>query len=182
MAKRSKLNQMDPLGNTTVFCNRNELDFFVSPKEEDPIIGFQDIIRRPMSSIENDGPLTFQIAANESLFTDLKETYLTVDVKVTKEDGSAIKKTYIKNDKGQITSSKLDVSVPNDFFDCLFSKVSLFLNGVKVGSEHSYHPQVAVLRILASYSEEVAHANLRNTIGWMVSILANKHDKYKLKD
>lgn len=160
---------MDPLGTTTQFCNRNELDFFISPKEEDPIVGFQDIIRRPMSSIENDGPLTFQVAASESLFTDLKQAYLMVDVKVTKEDGSEIKKTIIRNDKGQITSSKIDVSVPNDFFDCLFSKISMFLNGVKVGSEHNYHPQVAVLRIMVSYDDSAATRNLKDTIIWHVS-------------
>lgn len=162
-------------------CSRSELDLFVSPKEQDPIVGFQDISYAPVNSIENDGPLIFRIPSNEQYFTDLAQTFLIATVKVTQADGimpiKLIKKRQNSPNGPLDTSSSAsipdvpEVTVVNDFFDCQFSRVNLDINGVRVGSQHSLHPQVAVVRILASYSKEVASVNLKHSIGWFVSLL-----------
>lgn len=167
MAKRSRRDPVETLKNEKLVCTRTELDIFTPPKKQDMILGYQDVTFTPMSSIQNNGPLNFEIPANESLFTDLAQITLALEVTVTHANGNSVQKI---SEEDSSTTAVEEVSVPNDFFDCLFKKISLWINATKTGSEHNHHAQVSVIRTIASYPSSVASVNLKDTIIWQVRV------------
>ncbi len=120
----------------------------------------------------NDGPLIFDITASSDEFTNIAQTWLTMKVQVELSNGGKIPMTAESNaNTGDDTSSLPEVSIPNDFMDCLFRQIALEINSTRVGSDHYYHPHISVLENLLSHSEDLANSNLKHAICWEVRVL-----------
>lgn len=85
----------------------------------------------------------FTIRPTEGVGLDLGNCFVEVKLKVLKADG---KKLDLNDEK--------KIQPANDFFNSLFSKCELCINGTSIGDDGAYHPQTALLHDLLDYSPE----------------------------
>src|SRR2546428_5530286 len=105
----------------------SELDLFSLPKYQDELFGAQYHTHRPYGPL-SDGPIDFIIKDNKEYF-DLKDTTLSLSVKIVNADGTAIK----------VETGKDDVAIINNVMHSVFSDVSIFLNRKKIeGGAENY--------------------------------------------
>ncbi len=130
-AKRARKDPFDELSKPELFCNRSELDFFVVPKEQDPVLSSHEVTHTPIGSLDNRGPINFSIDAVDEYFTDLSKTKLMFKVKITKNDGTDLQswaEIQGREAGGNGTARAPDVSIPNDFHSCLVRRCGLEIN------------------------------------------------------
>ncbi len=160
--------------------SRSELDLFSSPKGRNSIVSSREVSFCPIGSIDNEGPVTFDLMESHDEFTDLTEFWLTLCLKVVNSNGTQIpEEPNLITDTSSVNGDENDesgygydtpeISIPNDFFDCQFRRIGLEINSVRVGSDHWLHPQIAVLKNLLTNSKEVTQQHLKHTICWDVS-------------
>ena len=95
----------------------------------------------PLASLSQGAPIEFTISGATSEYVDLSNTFLHVQAKVTKADGTNL-------DAGAA------VAPVNNFLHSLFSQVDISLNGVLVTNSENTYPYRAMLETLLNYSRE----------------------------
>lgn len=88
---------------------------------------------------------------------------LTIKVKVTDIEGKPIPE---QAGDGRIIPA---VSVCNDFMNSLMRKIELYVNGVKVGSDHNFHPHISVIKNILCFPKDVGESILERSVLWNVS-------------
>jgi hypothetical protein len=88
-------------------------------------------------SVDMENHLHFTIPYNDQIGTDLTNCFLEVELKVFKKDGKKLDDSDAKK-----------IQPTCDFFDALFSKVQLYVNGTTIGDSAVFHPQTAFLQRL----------------------------------
>ncbi len=106
----------------------------------------------PDNGFDRDHGSWFTIRPSEGVGVDLGNCFVEVMLKVVKQDG----KKMDANDAAKIQPA-------NDFFNALFSKCELRINGTIIGDDGAYHPQTALLHNLLDYSPEFQENVLSNT-------------------
>ena len=179
MTKRPHPEDMDHVEVGVVY-NRSELDLFTSPKELDPIDTSYDVSVLPITSLDNQGEVTFIIPPTTDEWTDLAQTTLAIVVQVVKEDGSYLEEE-LKHEvlEGGRKGPKVtpEVSIPNLFFAALIRKMIVELNGVEIGAgSHSHFPQISLIKCILNNSASYAERILKHGIGWDMD-LGSQHRK-----
>ena len=134
---------------------KTELDLFADPLEQQSIEQSYKMEYSPLGTITESGPICFQIPKGEALFTDLSQCFLEVTLRVLKANGAFL----TEEDRTKIQPC-------NNFFDALFSRVTLLLNSNIIGSDGEYHPQISLAKNLLTYSHETLTSTLNQAIGW----------------
>ncbi len=170
--KRPRKDPIQSLMDSTEQRGSSMLEIFSHPTSKDSIVSSRDVTFCPLSALDNNGPLIFDISASPDEFTNIAQTWLTMKVQVELSNGGKIPTTAEANADTTDDSGSLipEVSIPNDFMDCLFRQITLEINSTRVGSDHYYHPHISVLENLLSHSEDVATTHLRHAICWEVCL------------
>jgi hypothetical protein len=89
-------------------CAKSELDLFEIPDTQAMIISGKDIYYYPISSLDGDTPIEFNVTGSDE-YIDLNSIFLYLEVNITKADGSAFANTVV-------------YAPVNKFKDALFSQ------------------------------------------------------------
>lgn len=106
----------------------------------------------PLASIQPGAPIEFIVKGADLLYLDLNNTKLTVQAKITKENGQNI---------------DADTAGPvNLAFHSLFREVSVEMNGRPVSEPNQLYPYRAYIETVLNYCKEVQETRLL-TEGWV---------------
>ncbi|GFR19612.1 uncharacterized protein TNCT_375181 [Trichonephila clavata] len=107
------------------YCTKSELDLFVPEKIQLAINHSSFVEIHPVASISDSNTIEFQITGLGDAYFDLTHTFLNVQAKILKSDGSA----FTANDKcGPI----------NYLLNTMFSECHISLNDRQISSESNY--------------------------------------------
>ena len=105
----------------------------------------------PLASIQSGAPIEFIVKGADLLYLDLNNTKLTVQVKITKENG---------------TNIDADTAGPvNLGLHSLFREMSIELNGRPVSEPNQLYPYRAYIETILNYCSDVHETRLL-TEGW----------------
>lgn len=132
-------------------CVKSELDLFTTPLPQTLIdeSHYQEI--RPIASITEHGPIEFVLKGTPDEFLDLSKSYLHIQCKITKADGSNLSGVTVNQD-GSLDEDTLEhASVINYALHSMFKQVDITL-GDKVMSLPLY-PFKAYIETLLGFDE-----------------------------
>jgi hypothetical protein len=115
-------------------CFKSELDLFTRPLTQISIDNVAYIDYPSKTSVKDDGPIEFSISGSDA-YVSLADSYLDIEAKILKSDGTAL----LATDK---------VGPTNQWFDSLFSRVDLELNNVLVSDSTNTYPYRAMFETL----------------------------------
>lgn len=138
------------INSRSTFAVKSELDFFTAKSTQNCVVSgyFQE--SRPISVIETDAPIEFFIAESED-YIDLGHCQLQIRVKITHEDGSALKETD-------------SVSLCNNFLHTLFEHVAIDLNGRTITTPSNSYAYRSYIETLLNYSNEAKSTHLASAL------------------
>jgi len=132
---------------TSCECTKSELDLFgVQPTQtsvqEASIVEYQ-----PISSVQNDAPLDFDVPGTGEDYIDTANVLLYVRAKITRNDGTAL--------AGASTAAPVNLMLHS-----MFSQVDISLNGTLISSSTNTYPYRAMYETLLSYGEDAKKSQL----------------------
>ena len=130
-----------------------ELDLFYTPPTEGIVQKKQWIQYRPTAQITQGSPLEFLIPGTGSQYTDLKHTYLSLIVRILKEDGSTC----------PLLEKVGPVNIP---LHSLFNQVELFLNQTLASSTGVNYAYKAIIDTLLNATAETVDSSLQADGFW----------------
>jgi hypothetical protein len=127
-------------------CSKSELDLFAVPPTQVSLEKGRWIDHQPVSSVSDDGPITFMSSGTED-YVDLSKTILVVRAKVTNAD---------------LTDLGADAKVGpvNNFLHSLFRQVDVFLKGKQVTQASGTYAYRAYLETLLNYGPSAKQSQL----------------------
>ena len=134
--------------------HKAELSLFSPLYDQTSILKVKEEQFGPDGLITQDGPIFISIPPNEQMFSDMTNCYLTVKIQVLKSDDTKL-----------TAADKENVYPTAAMFDSLFSRITVHLNNMPIGSENACHPQMAFLRNILNYNEDFRVGVLSTTIG-----------------
>jgi hypothetical protein len=108
--------------------------------------------KAPITTNENATTHEFRIPADGERYTDMKNSFIEVEIQIVKEDGTD-------------TGADDDVSLVNNAMHSIFQQAVLSLNETDVTSSNSTYHLRAYMEILLSFGPEAAKSQL-GCIGW----------------
>ena len=134
-------------------CERvkSKLDLFGVPPTQTSIEDAQWVEHQPMASLESGGPIEFLLPGSGDIYLDLASSYLHVQAKVTKGNG-----TPLDPDNA--------VAPVNNWLYSLFSRVDVYLNGTLVTPSTNTYPYRAYIETLLSYGSEAKETQLTSQL------------------
>ena len=130
---------------------KSELDLFGVPPTQTSIEDAQWVEHQPMASLESGGPIEFLLPGSGDTYLDLASSYLHVQAKVTKGNG-----TPLDPDNA--------VAPVNNWLHSLFSQVDVYLNGTLVTPSTNTYPYCAYIETLLSYGSEAKETQLTSQL------------------
>ena len=129
-------------------CTKSELDLFAAPHLQTSIEKAQWVEYFPISNITESGPVEFNISGSGEEYTDLRQAWLYVKVKVTKDDG------------GNLVDGTDKVGPSNLFLQTLFSQVDVSLNDKMITESTNTNPYKALISTLLTYGSDAKRSQL----------------------
>ena len=129
-------------------CTKSELDLFAAPHIQTSIEKAQWVEYFPISNITESGPVEFNISGSGEEYTDLRQAWLYVKVKVTKDDG------------GNLVDGTDKVGPSNLFLQTLFSQVDVSLNDKMITESTNTNPYKALISTLLTYGSDAKRSQL----------------------
>ena len=117
------------------------LDLFTVPPTQTAVEAGHFVEVFPLATLSAGSPIEFSISGQNAEYVDLSNTYLHIQVKVTKNDG-----TDLAEDD--------NVAPTNLLLHSLFSQIDMSLNSVLVTNTENTYPYRAMIETLLNYSKE----------------------------
>ena len=136
----------------------SQLDLFAVPATQTALEDGQFTEYRPVSVLTNEGPIEFHIAAENSNYIDLENSFLYVRASVTQADGSALEENAV-------------VAPECNFLHTMWSQCDMYLNGTLVTSSNNNYAYRSYMETLLSFGKDAKQSQLssvlwyRNTSG-----------------
>ena len=123
-----------------------ELDLFSNlPTQASVEDGFHTEIQ-PNTSLD-DGPIKFTVSGDSNYYLDLASSYLYLEVKITKADGTAV-------------DADTEVGPVNLLAHSLFKQIDVYLNDVLFSNASNLYHYRALLETLLTYNDEAKKSQL----------------------
>ena len=103
-------------------------------------------VKKPNTSL-HDGPIKFTVSGDSNYYLDLGSSYLYLEVKITKADGTAI-------------DADTAVGPVNLIAHYLFKQVDVYLNDVLISNASNLYHYRAFLETLLTYNDEAKKSQL----------------------
>lgn len=127
------------------------LDLFSVPPTQTALEDGQFVEFHPLASLSPGAPVEFSISGASGEYLDLHHTFLHVQAKVTKPDGTDL-------------DADMDVAPVNNWLHSLFSQVDVSLNDTLITPSENTYPYRAYLESTLSYGEEAKSSQLTNAL------------------
>ena len=124
-------------------CSSSSLDLFLLPPIQSSFPKNKSIDYHPITSLSDGGPVEFKLSESGKKFLDLARSYLYLEVKVSKADGS-----------------NLDGGFANYPITTLFNQVYIILGGKLISSAANTYAHRSILEVLLNYDKEAAESQL----------------------
>ena len=132
-------------------CVKSELDLFNTPPTQTSIESGVWTHYHPISSLETDGPIEFNVPGSGDDYLDLAQTQLLISAKIVKPDGTAL-------DANQA------VGPVNLFIHSLFSQIDVALNDKLISQSSNTYPYRAYLETLMNYGTSALTSQLTTSL------------------
>ncbi len=139
-------------------CMKSELDLFRPRTLQTNILKTEEVIYRPLSSLENQSVIEFVCNGNSDTYIDLSSIHLRIKMQLLKGDG----KPHVKEATG-VTSTQ--GGVINNMLHSLFRNVSVSLNNKTINSNDGNYAYRAYVETLLNYGEDACKTHLE-LAGW----------------
>lgn len=130
---------------------KSELDLFTLPPTQNSIESGHWVQFKPVSSLSEGAPIEFVIANNNNDYIDLVNTFLHVNVSVTRADGTKLKTTD-------------GTSTVNNLLYSMFSQVDVSLNGHSMSHSNHLYPYRAYLENLLNFNQTAKESRLTSAL------------------
>jgi hypothetical protein len=131
-------------------CAKSELDLFHVPETQTMIFNGKDIFYYPVSSLQSNTPIEFNIVGSEE-YIDLNSIYLYLEVKITKEDQTNLDKDAL-------------IAPVNNFKDSLFSQAEVYFNGQNVSGSNNTYAYRAFIETLTNFGADSKESHLTSEL------------------
>ena len=149
----------------SALSSKSELDLFTLPLTQTGVETGSWDPHHPVTSLNDDAPIQFEINGSGENYIDLSNTSLLLQVKITKEDGTDL-------------NNPTDVGPVNNWMHSLFKSVEVELNNVSVTDQSSGYAYQAYLENLLSYEGDAKNSQLQSVM-WSADT-AGEMDESKL--
>jgi hypothetical protein len=131
-------------------CTKSELDLMHTPETQAMILSGKWTDHHPISVLDGDSPIEFQIGAATNEYTDLSQTYIHIQAQI------------IDNSTGAVITNTAKVGPTNLFLHSMFSQVDVSLNNVLVTSSVNTYAYRAMIETLLNYGEDAKNNHLQS--------------------
>lgn len=144
---------------TATAATKTELDLFAAPKQQTCIVKGSWVEYQPLSSLESEGPVEFNIPASANEYIDLQQTQILVRGSIEGDEDGEIK-----------------VAPVNLLLGSLFGQVDMYFNDVMVSAATNLYSYRAYLETLLNYGPAAKKSSLtssfwyKDTAGHMDSV------------
>lgn len=128
-------------------ASNSELELFSNHPTQASIEEGMHVEHIPTSSVQDDSPIKFFVSGDSNYYMDLKSSYLHLEVKITKADGSNI-------------DDDAEVAPINLIGQTLFQQIYVSLNDVIITDSSNLYHYRAMIETLLSYSDESKQSQL----------------------
>ena len=128
-------------------CSKSELNLFSGPPTKTSLEKKHWVEHQPVSSVADEGPITFMVPGTEEDYVDLLKTILVVRAKVTKANGADLD----ANEK---------VEMVNNFLHSLFKQIDVFLKEKQVTQATSTCAYRSYLETLLNHGATAKNSQL----------------------
>ena len=132
-------------------CSRSEMELFSLPPTLVTVERVQHVQYLPLGTLTDDSPIEFFVSGHGDNYINLSKSYLYVEAKITKADGSNL-------------DADAKVGPVNNWMHALFSQIDLSLNGELVTPSNNTYPYRAYIETLLSYGEEAKKSQLQSVL------------------
>ena len=132
-------------------CAKSELDLFTTPPTQTSIEGGVWTEYHPISSLDREGPIEFNISGSGDDYIDLTQTQLYVKAKIVRHDGAVCGDTD-------------NVGPVNLLLQSLFSQVDISLNDKLVSQSSNTYAYRAYLETLLNYGVSASSSHLTTAL------------------
>ena len=146
-----------------IFCGMSELDYSPTKLVQNQIDYAYTTSLTPHNSIISGNNIIFHIEGGTD-FVDLSNTFLTVDIRVSKSDGTEI-------------TNVIEVAPVNNIFHTIFSQVQVKLKDTVISHPSPNYSYRAYLENLLNFSSDAKNSWMKNQ-GWYF----DEADKFELVD
>ena len=154
-------------------CGKSELELFGVPPTQTAVESTQWVEHRPITSLNDSGPIEFVITGSGEEYVDLSETYLQVTAQIVQTDGADLSQTRASD--GTVSGDDADVGPVNLWLHSLFSQVDVSLNERLVTPSLNTYPYRAYLETLLSYGPAAKESYLTASL-WSKDTAAHMDD------
>lgn len=145
-------------------CAKPELMFFDPKGVQYSIISTEELLFRPLASIENSNIIQFGSHGESNDYRNLASTYIIFKVRLNhKTDGTDTTKP--EDEKEALSQSNMKVSCVNNLLHSLFRQVTLTLNGRQIAQNNMNYSYRSYIENVLNYSIESSQLHL-DTIIW----------------
>jgi hypothetical protein len=131
-------------------CAKSELDLMHTPETQAMILSGKWVDYHPISVLDGDGPIEFQIAASSDEYTDLGQTYLHLQAQI------------IDNTTNALITNTAKVGPTNLLLHSMFNQVDVSLNNILVTSSVNTYAYRAMIETLLNYGEDAKRNHLQS--------------------
>ena len=146
-------------------CTKAELDLFSIPPTQTAIERSYFVEHRPLTTVDDGGPIEFIITGSGDEYTDLSETYLQITAKIVKPDGSKLQQSSTSTTNGgqKTTVPGVDEGIApvNNWLHSLFSQVDVSLNERLITPSTNTYPYRAYIETLLSFGSDAKETQLQ---------------------
>ena len=128
-------------------CAKSELDLFSLPPTQTSIESGLFVEYRPILSLTDSAPIEFEIVSSGDDYIDFANSYLHVEAKIERSDGTAL-------------DAADTVGPVNNFLHSLFSQVDVSLNGTLITNSSNTYGYRAYLESLLTYGPAAKESQL----------------------
>jgi len=147
-------------------CAKSELDLFTLQPTQTSIEDSAVVEYHPISSIQNKGPIEFDVTGTGEQHIDVSNIQLYIQAKITKADGTHL-------------DPNSTAAPVNLLLHSMFSQIDISLNGTLAFNASNTYPYRALLETLLTYGEDAKQSQLtrqlfyKDEAGRMDSVFVN---------
>lgn len=128
-------------------ASKPELDLFSTPPTQAAIEEGIHTEHMPTTSLSDAGPIKFDVSGDSNYYLDLNASYILLEVKITKGDGTNI-------------DAAADVGPVNLLAHSLFKQLDVSLNDIVISNASNLYHYRAMLETLLSHNDESKKSQL----------------------
>lgn len=145
-------------------CMKSELDLFRPRNIQTNILKTEEVLYRPISSLDNQSVIEFVCNGNSDSYIDLSSIHLRIKMQLLKSDGKIMTKDNTTTGTGADKTSTQG-GVINNMLHSLFRNVSVSFNNKIITSNDGNYAYRSYIETILNYGNDASNTHLE-LAGW----------------